>query len=226
MRLNSERLPNKLLATVCGKSLVEIMVCKLLRLREQLRGRITVALVLCAEDIALVEIAERLKCPVIDRSRRSRDGETHDDIYGGLRDVLTERGYQRLIVINPCFPFLRTKTIAGFVSRETEDLERFHYPRVAVLRHRGWVWDQDFQLIHGVQTPNTKRNAPFFTLAHAMFSYPVGVLGMPQQMEFRHFAPYDPSPEFIDIDTESDLQFARTYADGLLQSKGCIDWAD
>jgi hypothetical protein len=226
MRLTSERVKQKLLETICQMSLAEIMVVKLLRLQELIPGTIDVALALCPEDVSLVDIAERHQCPVVSRTTTSRDGEIHEDIYGGLRNSLTELGYRRLVVINPCLPFLRTNTIADFVLEDTINTESLRFSRAAVLRHRGWVWNQDFRLIHGGQTPNTKHNAEFFTLAHAMFSYPIDVLGMPGQMDFRHFAAYDPSAEFIDIDTESDLEFARRYAAGLLESTGAIRWAD
>ena len=215
MRLNSERVPQKLLAKVGKSSLAEAMVVKLLELRERFAGAVEVAVAVCPTDRPLVELAERLGCPVLPRSERSRDGETLEAIYGDLREQLQALHNQRLVVINPCQPFLRVETMAAYLVGELADSPPLEHPRTAVLRHRGWVWNEDLRLIHGDAMPNTKRSPAFHTLSHAFFSYPIGVLGKSAQMDFRHFFTLEPGPELIDIDTPADLEFARSYARGL-----------
>lgn len=214
MRLNSERVPAKLLETLGESSLAEIMLRKLLKLKQQFGETIDVALAACPRDAALVDLAQRLSCPLLERSVVSRDGETYQEIYGELRDRLRHE-YQRLVCVNPCQPFLRGPTIAAFVGQELDTQQQLSGSRAAVFRARGWVFDQNFQLINGDNTPNTKYNSPYYTLSASMFSYPTAALGTPAQMDFRHFVQYLPGPEFLDIDTPDDLEFARCYARGL-----------
>lgn len=216
MRLNSERTPSKLLATVGERSLAEIMLGKLLELKQRFPDDLDVAAAVCPTDGALVEIAQRLGCPVLERSTRSRDGECHESIYGELRERL-QRDYRRLVWVNPCQPFLRTETIEEFVREEILNADRWEHCRIALLRHRGWVWSGNFQIMQGDHTSNTKTNPQFCTMTHALFSYPVAALGTAAQMDYRHFQTFEPGPEFIDIDTPEDLHFARCYAAGLAQ---------
>lgn len=213
MRLGSQRVPNKLLQPIGEQSLAEIMLAKLARLKARFPTELDVAMAVCPSDLALMDLAARFQCRVLERSALSRDGETIEDIYGELRGDLQQRGCQRLIVINPCQPFLSSATIVSFLADELAT--ELPHSRAAVLRHRGWVWDQDQQKIHGDRMPNTKLSPEYFTLAHSMFSYPVHTLGTAAQMDFQHFFALDPRAELIDIDTEDDLRFARCYAAGL-----------
>lgn len=224
MRLNSERIPGKLLTEIHGCSLAEIMTMKLKTLHVRLAHHVDVALAISPNDDKLVAIAERHGCAVLMRSETSRNGETCEHIYGELRETLRQQGFERLVVINPCLPFLSVEKIAEFVRAETESAEFEHGARVAVIRHRGPVWDSTLRQVCGDSFPNSKVSPEYYTCAHAMDSCPVDLLGTAAQTDYRHFAIYAPSPEFLDIDTEFDLQIARGYAQGLLMSQDTIDW--
>ena len=210
MRLNSQRVPRKMLESIGDCTLAERAVQMMLVCRE---FGVTPIAGVCWTDAELIAICERNGIEVHVRDERSRDGEDVEDAYW---DVPTAFGgqFDWMVMINLCHPFLRRATLevicrAALVSE---------VPLVTVRRQRGLIWNAQQELLLGQgTTANTKTNPEYFVLAHVAYLCPVAACHDTKALNTSlELLELDLQPgELIDIDVQSDLEAARIYERGL-----------
>ncbi len=210
MRLNSKRLPKKLLRVVGDYSLAETSL-RLLKSYQLVDPSVDVCAFVHSMDQPLVELAQKLEVECVMRTLESRNGNCCDSIYSEWR----KRDLDWLVVINPCLPFLTVNTIKRAVNRIKKGAKLF----ATVFEQRGFVWDSEGKKLFKQDSISDSQNNPiFYTTCAAIHAYPREVLGTDEMVSDNiELLPVKPSLEFIDIDTQEDLELAQACA--LLRGK-------
>lgn len=210
-RLNSKRVPQKLLQQVGGERLIDRGLRYLRRLHEATGAE---AVICCPpEDRELIDIAAAAGVGNIPDQATAKSPEQHDPLFAQLVAPLAER-FDIVWDANVfCRPFLRLSLGVEIIHRCQTTIGPF----VLTTESRGIVWNRFGVLISGHgELANTKTNPTYQTLAHLGYGLPASCLG---QSEVILSGRCKPSPiaqdwlDRIDIDTPDDLEFARAVAD-------------
>ena len=161
-RLNSERVPQKMIRPFADSSLFEIGVKKLLNSRIIPKENFYVSV----GEPELVDIAEKHGVNVYHRSEKSANAENSIlDIYE-WHDQLP---YKYVVLVSACNPLLKTETIDGFFERylETDSQGLF-----AVMAKKQYFWDADGNMIGewplDQKLMNTKTMRTTYEAAHCL----------------------------------------------------------
>lgn len=220
-RLESTRVPNKLLQDVGGRTLLDRGIDYLVKLREACPN-VTPMVCYPTEDAPIREAckAEGIKT-VADEVQSSSWPELIKPAVAYLQSH-----YDWVWDANVfCHPFLRVETGRKIVERmgEKRFIKIFGYegtkPFVVTHENRGVVWADDGQhaKIGFGQLANTKTNAVYHQLAHVAYCWPVKCLDMSEPELAITTWPFSIPlhwSELIDIDTPDDLEHARIVAKG------------
>ena len=200
-RLESERLPNKLILPIGDSSLWE-MACKKL---DSLPDRYN-KYVLC-NDNELIKIAR--KYPNIQIKIRSKETCNAE---GPLSYIFEDMQYTddtHLMFLNPCLSFLTTETIVRALEKfETEKMDY----ATSVKPLQNWLFDQDSNPINDInyERLTTKEINPIYQTAHCFHIFnrkhffEDGMMLKPG-----HGLLEVPESETIDVDTLQDYEFAK-----------------
>lgn len=206
--LGSVRVPQKLLALLEGKSLLEIGIEKLVRLKKETGVEVTLAV--GEEETVLIEAARRNNLNYILRDQRSISSENWEDTVDTFKDKLNAQFDWVLDLNILCRPFLRYETIVRLVDLVNENPA----PLVFVKGERGIVWDGDKNKILGAGfLADTKHNPVYYRLSHIGYHYPTVNLEESHLSSICEPSEIELQPEeLIDIDTILDLEFAQRIA--------------
>lgn len=211
LRLASQRLPRKILEEIGGRPLISIGLEKLQQIA--LTTQIPVCVAACPADDVIFHWADAYRLSTIERSERSVNGETWDDIYDGWQTAFS--GFDAVLFINAvCHPFLSAETITHLCRYSTPD-----FPWVPVKMERGQVWGRNCSpLLPSDNLINSKTGPAYLRPTHLGLSCPTtalvaanGEAPMPVPLAFAV-----PPNELIDIDTQEDLDLARIVHAGLV----------
>lgn len=210
-RLDSQRVPQKLLEQVGGARLIDRGLSYLRKLGDRTQAVPFVAV--HPRDLPLTAAAERYGIRVLtldDRADRAR-------LWPELIEPFIEFLYDGFDVVWDanlcCRPFLRQCT-GEFIVRQCQATKR---PFVGVTRQRGVVWSErsPSPVIGAGELADTRQNPHYFELGHLAYCWPTWALSLPEAQLAEIVQPLEIPldwAERIDIDTPEDLAHARAVA--------------
>ena len=164
-RLNSQRLPKKMVRNFCGRSLWDIACEKLHRLpfpKEQKYVSVY--------EPELKEIASQYDISIFDRSEESANSDKDVSLIWEICNL----PFDRYVLFNACLPMLSENTILDFASCFKDNEYRSLF---GVRPLKDYVWNKEGKLIHppGTTMLNTKEFDEFpdrqlYLAAHCLYA--------------------------------------------------------
>lgn len=210
IHLGSRRVPRKLLEPVGDHSLLEIGLSKLKAL-ESLRDVSSVFAVSYA-DRELREAIDAQGFERIEIGTVAAEADSYAAVFTEWTNRLPERFDWAIDANIICRPFLRLETLVSLVDRALAA----EHPFVACLEERGLLWDDRGEFLLGSgQVADTKKNPKYRKSANLAYAHPADMwdeqtLAAQSRPEVFPLLPL----EQIDIDTFTDLEFARIVEAG------------
>jgi len=203
-RLNSERLPNKLILPLGDTCLWEIACKKLSELPDKYEK-----FVLCHDDI-LISIAEKYDLKVIRRNIETT--KVDGPLNFIFKDIsLSKSDY--LMFLNPCLYNLPVNFIVHSLEKFQEGLEEYSYEyATSVKEFKNWLYDE-FHLITKVNKNwSTKDIKGYYQAAHAFHIFPKKkFLKTGNLLADDHSRFIVPDIYCLDVDTKEDYEYARWF---------------
>lgn len=205
MRLGSERLPGKLMNDLGGKPMAQWCLESLKAAAESQKADLRCAVP--ESDEPLIEIAKSLKVKTILRDAQSANGESTQDVYN--ETVLKPLQRQQMaVVVGGCMPFVSVKEYRKAIKIASTSSEEGS----SAFYLRGFVWDEDRDLILGSRELNTKFSPGFYIPAHVYSIFDLRL--MRKGTSFLHPRPIEVTrtiTNMIHVDTEDDWKTAQAY---------------
>jgi CMP-N-acetylneuraminic acid synthetase len=199
-RLNSERLPNKLLLPIGDTNLWEIACRKLAKLKKKYP-----CYALCSHP-SLKRIAIENGVKVVER-----DPQT-DEVDGPLKYIfkdLEQVKCTHLMFLNPCLLFLETSTILKALEKfESEGMDY----ATSVKPLQNWLFDKTGMSFTPInyERLTTKEVEPVYQCAHAFHVFNKDrFFENGKMLDLHHGILEVPGDQTIDVDTPLDYKFAR-----------------
>jgi CMP-N-acetylneuraminic acid synthetase len=159
-RIDSKRLPGKMLLPFCDTNLFSLSIEKILKSSILPRENFYVSLY----DEELIEIAEKYGVNIFKRSKESVSESTDTRVVSEWHKL----PYKYFITINACCPLLSIKTIDSFIQHF---LESPHESLFAVHENKNFYWNQSRQLITEYPgTLDTKLVENTYEAAHCLYA--------------------------------------------------------
>ena len=163
-RLNSERVPQKMIRSFSDSNLFEIAIKKLLASKEIPKENIY----LSVNEPELKDIGEKYELNIYDRSEESANNDNSLQKIYEWHDKLP---FKYVIKINACSPLLKTETIdeffKTFLNQEEENL-------FGVIGQKDYFWNNKGKLItpwpQGQTIMNTKAVEETYKAAHVLYA--------------------------------------------------------
>ncbi len=162
-RLQSERIPRKMLAPFADTTILELMIEKI----QQSKVIPKENFYLCVAEEELKEIGHKYGVNIFERSEKSAMAE---EVMTDMYEWHDKLPFKYAVKINACTPFLKTETIDAFVRHYCEQP---HDGLFAVLKKKTYYWNEDGV---AMTTPpergkfmNTKLVAPTYEAAHCLY---------------------------------------------------------
>jgi len=163
-RLNSQRIPKKMIRPFAGTTLLDILLAKLTLSKIIPKQNIY----LFAHEAELVDIAKKHAISLLPRSAESANAESDLKVIHEWHDKVD---YTYVVSINACIPFLTSNTIDRFVAHY---LQTKHEGLFGVIKRKNYFWDSSLQLMTSCpeekQAPNTKTATEVFEAAHSLYA--------------------------------------------------------
>lgn len=165
-RLNSQRVPQKMIRPFAGTTLTDLVLDKLLASRVIPKENI----ILSVQEEPLVEIGKSKGITVFPRSYESANNDNSLQKIYEWHDKLEER-FKYVVLISGCNPLLRVTTIDRFAKQFIEQEEENLF---AVIEKKQYYWNKQGALV----TPwpqdqtimNTKAVEPTYEAAHVLYA--------------------------------------------------------
>ena len=210
-RLQSERVPNKMLREFNNSSLFEIAINKVLSSNIIPKNNFYVSVY--EEDLRNVALQYDLNI-----FNRSYDSAMNDNDLKTIYEWHNKLDYKYVIKINGCSPFLKVETIDGFVEKFINQDEENLF---GVIETKDYYWDENGRLITNwpkSQTiMNTKAVGKTYRAAHTLYASRMDLINQNKFMgDFQK--PGDivlyamNELECFDIDYEWEFQLAEKMA--------------
>lgn len=208
-RLNSTRVPLKLLQKIGGVRLIDRGLDLIKQVSEH--SGIPALLACCPREQELVDAAKPYPVEILPMEPASTEAETWNDIFSQFVPMLKDR-FEWVCSVNfLCSPFLKLESAMACVVPSLTAVT----PYITTIEQRGKVWDESRRCIVGDGlSADTKLNPVFHTLANLADACPTWMLA-DEETYYRETKPLpiDVSPmQRIDVDSPSDLEFARFIA--------------
>ena len=163
-RLNSQRIPNKMLKLIGKSNLFEIAIDKVLNSSIIPKNNFYVSI----HEQKLLDIANKKKVNVY---KRSYESANNDNSLQKIYEWHNKLPFKYVIKINGCSPLLKTKTIDNFVKEFINQKEENLF---GVIKTKDYYWDKTGKLI----TPwpqdqtimNTKAVGITYKAAHCLYA--------------------------------------------------------
>jgi hypothetical protein len=211
VRLNSHRLPRKLLEVVGGIRLIDRGLNYLRRLSDATGATAFVGV--SPRDAELADAVNQCGLRMLRLDDRGEQAASWPELIGPFAEQLRAE-FDFVWDANICCrPFLRLET-GEFLVRQCQAAQR---PFVGVTRKRGIVWTETspVPVIGMNEIADTRRNPHYFELAHLAYGWPVWALRLDESQLAKLSQPLEIPldwAERIDIDTADDLAHARAVA--------------
>jgi CMP-N-acetylneuraminic acid synthetase len=163
-RLNSQRVPQKMIRPFAGTTLFDIVLSKIKKALPLYQDNIWASVY----ETELIDIARKNAVNVFSRSKTSAN---NDNSLQTIYEWHNKLPYKYVILISGCNPLLKIKTIDAFVNQFVEQEEENLF---AVMKKKQYYWNKEGALI----TPwpkdqtimNTKAVEPTYEAAHVMYA--------------------------------------------------------
>ena len=162
-RLNSQRIPQKMIKSFAGTTLIDIFLEKIKKCKSFPLSNFYFS----AYEEELIQIAEKHHVNVFRRSRESAMSEgTPMSLMYEWHNKLP---HKYVVLINACVPFLKPETIDTFVEAylETEKTGMF-----AVMKKKNYFWNNDGKILTPLteDVMNTKTVPVTYEAAHCLYA--------------------------------------------------------
>lgn len=165
-RLNSKRVPQKMIRPFAGDTLFGIVLDKLLDCKNIPNENIFASIY---ED-ELIEIVDNKPISYFVRSKESAEEEDNLQLIYEWHDKLPAK-YKYVVLISGCNPLLQINTIDGFVEKFVNQQEENLF---AVIEKRQYFWNKEGKMINdwpeGETIMNTKVIEPTYEAAHCLYA--------------------------------------------------------
>ena len=165
-RLNSKRVPQKMIRPFAGDTLFGIVLDKLLDCKNIPNENIFASVY---ED-ELIEIVDNKPISYFVRSKESAEEEDNLQLIYEWHDKLPAK-YKYVVLISGCNPLLQINTIDGFVEKFVNQQEENLF---AVIEKRQYFWNKEGKMINdwpvGETIMNTKVIEPTYEAAHCLYA--------------------------------------------------------
>jgi CMP-N-acetylneuraminic acid synthetase len=163
-RLNSQRVPRKMIKKFHNTTLLDICFTKLLKSKIIPKKNIYASLY----EEELKEIAKKYGINIFNRSYDSANNEKNMQTIFDWHDKLD---FKYVIMISACQPFLSIKTIDNFVNKFLVIKEEGLF---GVIKRKNYYWNNDFKMItpwpDNCATLNTKFVPCTYEAANALYA--------------------------------------------------------
>jgi len=165
-RLNSKRVPQKMIRPFAGDTLFGIVLDKLLQCKNIPNQDIYASVF----EEELINIVDSKPISYFVRSKESAEEEDNLQLIYEWHDKLPKQ-YKYVVLISGCNPLLSIDTIDSFVEKFTTQEEDNLF---AVVEKRQYYWDKDGKMINnwpeGETIMNTKVIEPTYEAAHCLYA--------------------------------------------------------
>jgi CMP-N-acetylneuraminic acid synthetase len=165
-RLNSKRVPQKMIRPFAGDTLFGIVLDKLLQCKNIPNQDIYASVF----EEELINIVDSKPISYFVRSKESAEEEDNLQLIYEWHDKLPKQ-YKYVVLISGCNPLLSIDTIDGFVEKFTTQEEDNLF---AVVEKRQYYWNKDGKMINnwpeGETIMNTKVIEPTYEAAHCLYA--------------------------------------------------------
>jgi len=216
MRTNSTRVERKVFQRVGGISLAARFMRKLRSIE-----RPDVGIGILTRDQDIIDCANGSGVRAYHRSEGSISTPIADNLWSQSYEEI-QRNYDRVIRVNPCMPFLEVKTIEDAI-RYSRSLPFW----TSVFQRNGWLWNEKRELTNGDDEPSSSSSGPlYYTMGSAFWAFSAESLSWDNIQRWQQCSerimPYEWSPEFLDVDTPSDLELCRAWHNHAFHQAGRI----
>tara|TARA_Y100001938_G_C8070016_1_gene422554 strand:- start:898 stop:1587 length:690 start_codon:yes stop_codon:yes gene_type:complete len=169
-RLNSERVPQKMIRDFCGTTLLDVVLDKLVQAKIPNNQ-----IYLSAHEDELIEIGNRYPINIHKRSWESANCDNGIDVMFDWWDKLP---YKYVVMVSGCNPLLKVSTIDNFVS---EYLKSDYDGLFSVVKKKNYFWNLDGEMINewpeGQDLLNTKAVEPTYEAGHCLYGSLMSSIG-------------------------------------------------
>lgn len=177
-RLNSQRVPRKMIRPFSGSNLFGIVLDKLLQSKIIPRHNII-------GSVFEQELIDELDKRELSYWHRSKESANEDEdlklIYEWHNKLFAK--YKYVILISGCNPLLKVETIDKFIEQFVLQLEDNLF---AVIKKKTYYWDQNGKMItnwpEGQKIMNTKTVEPIYEAAHCLYASDLDLIEKEQFM--------------------------------------------
>ena len=214
-RMNSTRVPNKMIRPFAGSNLFQLALDKIATSKVINPKDVFIAV---GED-PLIEMASKTDFNIFLRTQKGCDSTNDPNVPDSLMllyewyDHLINAGYTHVVLISACNPLLSIDTINEFYSTFSEvSLDGMF----SVTKESNFFWDMDGKTItdwKGMKLMNTRKIDPVYMGAHCM--YGSGIDFIKNECWMGNTSPPEPEMfevsglEATDIDTLEDFEIAE-----------------
>ena len=170
-RVNSERIPKKVIKDFAGTTLVDIALSKLVDSTLIPNNQIYFSVY----DEELIDIGKKYPINIFNRSYESAN------IDGGMNIMFewyNKLPYKYVISLNPCLPFLKVDTINNFLKKYMEIKEDGLF---GVIEKKNYFWNKDGEMLNqwpkGEDLINTKAVDITYEAAHCLYGSKMSSIG-------------------------------------------------
>ena len=207
-RLESQRVPRKMLRPFCGTTLLDILIKKIKR--SKIIPVDNYYLSVCDDELADVGTKYGVKC-----FRRSRESALAETDLAKIFEWHNKLPFKYVVLISACHVLSKIETIDSFVESFLKSEKEGLF---AVFKKKTYYWDKNKKSITnygGLKMMNTKLVEPVYEAAHCLYASPMdqikdGIfpLGCPGPPEAELFVMNE--LEAFDIDYEWQFKTAQT----------------
>lgn len=174
-RLNSERVPRKMLKSFANSTLLDICLSKLLRSSVVPKDNIFLS---CYEpEIKACGIRHGIN--IFPRSKQSANEETKMGViyeWHNKLNIMFKKDYKYAVLISACNPLLSISTIDNFVKEFLSSPKKGAF---GVFLNRNYFWSENGKPITDwkkLPIMNTKIVDPVYEAAHCLYATPIGII--------------------------------------------------
>lgn len=170
-RLNSERLPQKMIKKFCDTTLLDVVLNKLVELKIIPNNQIY----LSVHEEELIQIGKKYPINIHERSWESANCDNGIDV---LFDWWNKLPFKYVVMISGCTPLLKKSTINDFISKY---LNSDNTGLFGVVEKKNYFWDKNSNLINdwpkGQDLLNTKVVEPIYEAGHCLYGSLLSTIG-------------------------------------------------
>ena len=168
-RMNSQRVPKKMLRLFAGTTLIDILAQKLLKLKILPKQNIYFSLY----EEELKQVISKYDFNIFHRSEASANEETSLQTILEWHDKLP---FKYVVEVSACNPLLKIETIENFIKQYINSDKGGAF---GVIEKRTYYWDKNKIPItdwKGLSSMNTKLVDPVYEAAHCLYATPIDII--------------------------------------------------